>query len=82
MPMVCLKDDCFCSRESCDGYDSCKERKLQEQTNEEWVRSAPSTEELVERIVECAMTNSWAMNETQFKNGVRGWLKKVHRESE
>ena len=47
MPMVCLKDYCFCSKESCDGYDSCKERKLQEQTNEEWFCGL-STEEKAE----------------------------------
>ena len=49
-----------------------------EPTNEEWLRSAPSTEEMAERITKCAMANSWAMNETQFKSGIRGWLKEKH----
>ena len=55
-------------------------KEYTEQTKEEWLRSASSTEELAERIFKCAMANSWAMNETQFKSGIRGWLKEKHNE--
>ena len=47
-------------------------------TNEEWLRSASTLEELAERVFNCAMANSWAMNEHQFKGAILSWLKGKH----
>ena len=83
MPMVCLKDYCFCSKESCDGYDSCKERKLQEQTNEEWFCGL-STEEKALKITKFVMDIICWNNDPKpsevFKTANK-WLKEEYRET-
>ena len=59
---------------------NCKGTGKTEQTNEEWLRSASTLDELAERVFNCAMANSWAMNEQQFKMAILSWLKEVHKE--
>jgi len=49
-----------------------------EQTNEEWLRTLPTTEELAKAIFKCIIANSWSFNEQVILR----WLKEVHRESE
>ena len=44
-------------------------------TNEEWLRTLPTTEELAKAIMECVIAKSWMFNE----QSILRWLKEKHK---
>ena len=60
--------------ESSYGTEQVKCHCQQEQTNEKWLRTLPTTEELAKAIMECVVAKSWMFNE----QSILRWLKEKH----